>query len=88
MDDEIVIEIAHFEPHHIKIKAIGYYPGIILSQPLLRLEENFKELFESTKADFISKRRALDDYFLKTKYKKECFNTSKFIRIKQYKYNR
>ena len=27
MDDEIVIEIAHFEPHHIKIKAIGYYPG-------------------------------------------------------------
>ena len=67
MDDEIVIEIAHFEPHHIKIKAIGYYPGIILSQPLLRLEENFKELFESTKAEYVSKRRALDDYFPKTK---------------------
>ena len=53
MDDEIVIEIAYFEPHHIKIKAIGYYPRIILSQPLLKLEENFKELFELTKPDYI-----------------------------------
>ena len=24
LDDEIIVEIAHFEPHHIKIKAVGY----------------------------------------------------------------
>ena len=67
MDDEIIVEIAHFEPHVIKIKAVGYYPGIILGQPLERKEENYKELFEQTKNDYISRRKALDDYFPKTK---------------------
>ena len=67
MDDEIVVEVAHFEPHHIKIKAIGYYPGIILSMPLQRREDNYNELFEQAKAGYEDRKRLLEDYYPKTK---------------------
>ncbi|MCQ2815786.1 MAG: hypothetical protein MJ252_00825, partial [archaeon] len=69
MDDEIVAEIAHFEPHHIKIKAIGYFRGLSLF-PLERKEENFKELLQSCKENFDKRRRMLEDYFYKNKGKK------------------
>ena len=67
LDDEIIVEIAHFEPHHIKIKAVGYYSGIVLSSPLLRKEENFQQLFDTTKAEYAARRKSLDDYFPKSR---------------------
>ena len=67
LDDEIIVEIAHFEPHRIKIKAVGYYSGIVLSTPLLRDEENYQKLFEETKIEYANRRKALDDYFPKSR---------------------
>ena len=67
LDDEIIVEIAHFEPHRIKIKAVGYYSGIVLSTPLIRDEENYQKLFEETKTEYANRRKALDDYFPKSR---------------------
>jgi len=60
LDDELIIEIAHFEPIKVRIKAIGIYRGLILS--MNRKEAEFKEIMMEAENRLESRKKKMNEY--------------------------
>jgi hydrocephalus-inducing protein len=60
VDDEIIVEIAHFEPIKIRIKAIGVYQGILVM--LNRKEQEFLEQIEEAKISLEERNKKMFEY--------------------------
>jgi hydrocephalus-inducing protein len=60
LDDEMVIEIAHFEPIKVRVKGIGIYRGLVLSAK--RNEQEFKDYMMEAETRLESRKKKMTEY--------------------------